>query len=188
MSAVAWHRILKLGLVFALWVGVTPSPANTASTRQPGSETLYLPCLARDADPRYETEPNGTEGRADVLLGSAIDHFGFHNTGPQLDSDYWRFTTTAPGLMHLHDDSAWPYASQRDRAQRRRVEHHRAGSGRRRAAGRRAGRLCRRAAGYAGGPPYVITATLTTVDTYVVRVVSTRALDTGVYTLTVTYP
>ena len=171
MSAVAWHRILKLGLVFALWIGVTPLPANTASTRQPGSETLYLPCLARDADPRYETEPNGTEGRADVLLGSAIDHFGFHNTGPQLDSDYWRFTTTAPGLMQLSVTGLNGSGSSTTELGQVVVAHLGGGQ-----------------VGYAGGPPYVITATLTTVDTYVVRVVSTRALDTGVYTLTVTYP
>ena len=121
--------------------------------------------LAKSSAPSYfETEPNDDEVNADGPVLSNVAYFGQHDTGPALDSDYWRFTAAAPGPMHMVVDGLDPLGQV--------VVSKAAGP----------------QLGYVGGPPYVIDATLSEAGDYVIRVVSTAFMGSGVYTLTVTHP
>jgi hypothetical protein len=131
---------------------------------QPSDSSLYLPLLALNHDPRFETEPNDSELLADGPVSSAVTYFGRHDTGPALDSDYWIFEASGPGPMHMTVDGLDPFGQ---------VVVSRVNNGQ---------------IGYVGGPPYVIDAQLPGAGFYVIRVVSTAALSTNVYTLTVTHP
>lgn len=155
-----WIRLILLIGVWHAGLG-----ADRAFAWQPTASTLYLAMLANALAPTlWETEPNDAEARADGPLFSAVGYFGRHDTGGALDSDYWIFYAAGPGPMHMVVDGLDPFGQ---------VVVTRVNNGQ---------------IGYVGGPPYVVDAQLPGAGDYVIRVVSTAAMSTDVYTLTVTHP
>ena len=157
------NRVIRI-CIAALLMSQMLGFARPARALQPTMVDLFLPLLAKEYDPRLETEPNGTEALADGPVMSGVVYVGYHNTGPALDSDYWRFEASGAGPVHI-DVAGLDSAGQ--------VIATRVGGGQ---------------IGYVGGPPFVIDTTAPVAGQYVVRVVSSAALGVEAYTVTVTYP
>ncbi len=153
----------RFWVVLVLLVSQATAPgASPARALQPAGYTVYLPCILVYFSPFVETEPNGSDLLADGPILSGLPYFGANNSA--LDSDYWRFTASAAGPVHLEVVGLDSFGQ---------VTLTRLGGAQ---------------VGYVGGPPYVINGTLPAPGDYVARVVSTAMMGNGVYTLTVTYP